>query len=145
MILHRFNCWRCVFYQVLQPDGKPVSYSKVEQTAAASGIDLRSGCMCNPGACYEALGLKAEEVQSLAGKKEGCGDDMDFITVLRPVGGPQGGGSGRASPAAGKAVATGDLVPVELPLGSLRASFGWASTYEDGYALVQFIKNTYVH
>jgi molybdenum cofactor sulfurtransferase len=125
---------------VLQPDGKPVSYSKVERAAAEAGIDLRSGCMCNPGACYEALGLKAAEVQSLAGKKAGCGDEMDFITVLRPAGAAEAG----MGEVGEQGAASGELVPVDLPLGSLRASFGWASTFEDCYALVKFIKDTYV-
>lgn len=36
-------------FQVLQPDGSPLSFSRVERQAAAAGIDLRSGCVCNPG------------------------------------------------------------------------------------------------
>jgi selenocysteine lyase/cysteine desulfurase len=36
-------------FTVLQPDGSPVSYSRVEGEAAAAAIDLRSGCVCNPG------------------------------------------------------------------------------------------------
>lgn len=36
-------------FQVLQPDGRPVSFSKVDRDATAAGIYLRSGCVCNPG------------------------------------------------------------------------------------------------
>lgn len=32
------------------------------------------------------------------------------------------------------------LVPTEVPLGSVRASLGWASTFEDAYAFVQFLR-----
>jgi hypothetical protein len=33
-----------------------------------------------------------------------------------------------------------DLVPTQVPLGSVRASLGWASTFEDAYALVHFLR-----
>ncbi len=46
---------------------------------------MRTGAECNPGACYNYLGVKEAEVESLAGKKEGCEDDVEFITVQRPV------------------------------------------------------------
>lgn len=36
-------------FQVLQPDGQPLSYSRVDREAAAAGIYMRSGCVCNPG------------------------------------------------------------------------------------------------
>jgi hypothetical protein len=29
-------------------------------------------------------GVSEEEVESLAGKKEGCDDDIEFVTVMRP-------------------------------------------------------------
>jgi hypothetical protein len=120
------------------------------------------------GACYDSLGLSADEVQSLAGLKEGCGDDMELITVQRPVSSTANGLDKPASAAAapvfgstavrgysisadggndGSVGATGQqqqqqqqLVEVQVPLGSVRASLGWASTFEDAYALVQFLK-----
>jgi hypothetical protein len=112
-------------------------------------------------ACYDSLGLEASEVQALAGLKEGCGDEMDFITVQRPAkpeaGDKSSNTSGRqgtwwpwqeASSSAqqqesgavdGSAVGV-ELVPTDVPLGSVRASLGWASTFEDAYALVQFLR-----
>eukprot|EP00775_Hariotina_reticulata_P008766 gene8766-8945_t len=119
-------------FQVLDAHGRPISYSRIEREAEAAGISLRSGCVCNPGACYDALGLQADEVQMLAGQKEGCGDDLDFVTVMRPV--PAGNGDSNDVP-----VAEG-LVATQVPLGSVRASFGWASTFEDAYALVSFLR-----
>jgi molybdenum cofactor sulfurtransferase len=161
-------------FQVLQPDGQPVSFSKVDRDATAAGLYLRSGCVCNPGACYDSLGLEAAEVQQLAGLKEGCGDEMDFITVPRPAresaaaapaadssssraglwwrwrgasssSGASGSGSGSAQQqevgsGGGSSPQEGDLVPTQVPLGSVRASLGWASTFEDVYALVQFLR-----
>jgi hypothetical protein len=36
------------------------------------------------------------------------------------------------------------LEPVQLPIGSVRASLGALSTFEDVYALVKFLQDTYV-
>jgi molybdenum cofactor sulfurtransferase len=36
-------------FQVRGADGSPLSFSRVEREAAAAGLDLRSGCVCNPG------------------------------------------------------------------------------------------------
>jgi hypothetical protein len=129
---------------------------------SVTSSDVLSGVPA--GACYDALGLSAEEVQSLAGLKEGCGDDMDFITVQRPTpstanglgtpsaaatapvfGSIAGGNSTTSADAGGNggAAAGGQqqqLVGVQVPLGSVRASLGWASTFEDAYALVEFLK-----
>jgi hypothetical protein len=44
-----------------------------------------AGIHCNPGAAYTEVGVSEQEVETLAGEKEGCGDDIDFIEVQRPV------------------------------------------------------------
>lgn len=36
------------------------------------------------------------------------------------------------------------MVPVQLPTGSIRASLGSLSRFEDVYALVQFLRDTYL-
>lgn len=119
--------------------------------------------MLTTQACYDSLGLEASEVQALAGLKEGCGDDLDFTTVQRPAK-PQAGDSTTSTSRQGawwpwqgvssstqqqeSSAANGsdgstsgvELVPTEVPLGSVRASLGWASTFEDAYALVQFLR-----
>jgi hypothetical protein len=110
-------------------------------------------------ACYDSLGLEAAEVRGLAGLKEGCGDDMDFITVQRPPKAATAASNSSSSRgswwrrrgAGGAAqqqqqesgvvgLAQEGLVPTQVPLGSVRASLGWASTFEDAYALVQFLR-----
>lgn len=92
-----------------------------------------------------------------------------MLTVLRPASHVQAGcyvGAGRspeaassASPAAttgaaSAAAAAGapstaddaaaDLVPVQLPTGSVRISLGYLSTFEDVYAFVQFLKDAFM-
>lgn len=135
-------------FSVLRPDGSAISYSQVESDALAAGLQLRSGCMCNPGACYDALGLTAPEVQSLAGRKEGCGDGLDTLRVQRRAPAAPAATAGTLSSAAAPPGVgedgNGGLVEVEVPLGSVRASLGWASRFEDCWALVDFLKTTYV-
>lgn len=41
------------------------------------------GAECNPGACYKYLGIQEREIEGLAGEKEGCNDDVEYITVQR--------------------------------------------------------------
>lgn len=36
-------------FQVLRPDGQPLSFSNIDRDATAAGLYLRSGCVCNPG------------------------------------------------------------------------------------------------
>ena len=39
------------------PDGHLLDYRRVEELAGRSGISLRTGCFCNPGAGETAEGL----------------------------------------------------------------------------------------
>lgn len=50
-------------FLVLRPDGSAVSSNSVEQQAAAEGIAVREGCMCNPSQCNKDLGITPEEVR----------------------------------------------------------------------------------
>lgn len=53
----------CIFQLlVLRPDGSVVSSASVEKLAAAQGIGIREGCMCNPSACLVDLGITPQEV-----------------------------------------------------------------------------------
>jgi hypothetical protein len=197
----------CIFQMlVLQPDGSVVSSASVEKLAAAQGIGIREGCMCNPSQCIYGLGIRPEEVRRAdrhlaknhrnpctwrvgeAYKLQGsavhiisnkradglldrrsvdvatsrvaladascCIEDMPltftcsalpvisraaqqrqrilnntdtssgFLTVMRPD-------------------ASGELRPVQLPVGSVRASLGYLSTFEDVYAFVRFLRKNY--
>lgn len=103
------------------------------------------------------MGLRAPEVQALAGTKEGCRDEMDFAAVMRPPSQIAPPMSSSSSPWwQWKGLRTGSRsishedqqnqtsgareVLTQVPLGSVRVSLGWASTFEDAYALVEFLK-----
>lgn len=48
-----------VAFNVQRADGSFVGYREVERLASLHAILLRTGCLCNPGACAQALGLTA--------------------------------------------------------------------------------------
>jgi molybdenum cofactor sulfurtransferase len=45
-------------FEVLRPDGSVFSYKTFEREAAAAGFHVRTGAECNPGACYNYLGVQ---------------------------------------------------------------------------------------
>lgn len=68
-----------VAFNLLRPDGSYVGYREVERLATLSGVRLRTGCVCNPGACAAALGLGAQEM--IANHEAGhvCWDAHDIM------------------------------------------------------------------
>jgi selenocysteine lyase/cysteine desulfurase len=50
-----------VAFNVVDRSGRVVPYQQVEQTALASGVSIRGGCFCNPGAAERAFGFPAVE------------------------------------------------------------------------------------
>jgi molybdenum cofactor sulfurtransferase len=44
-------------FEVLRPDGSVFSYKTFEREAAEAGFHVRTGAECNPGACYNYLGV----------------------------------------------------------------------------------------
>eukprot|EP00198_Chlamydomonas_reinhardtii_P005516 XP_001694852.1 predicted protein [Chlamydomonas reinhardtii] len=138
-------------FELLRPDGSILSYKTFEREAATAGFHVRTGAECNPGACYNYLGVKEAEVESLAGKKEGCEDDVEFITVQRPVTASQE--DCVSSSDLLRSIANSNLSLnhpaavalkwMEVPLGSVRVSLGWWSTFDDVYALGDWIERTY--
>ncbi|GMH33807.1 hypothetical protein BSKO_01641 [Bryopsis sp. KO-2023] len=138
-------------FEVCRPDGSAYSYRTFEREAADAGFHVRTGIECNPGAAYNYIGIDESEVEQLAGEKEGCDDEVEFLTVERPV----GGGPTRAQDSdqvlyalEGSEVALGHpgevaLKWAQVPLGSIRVSLGYMSTFEDCAALVEFIEKNY--
>lgn len=60
---HHFNNARQVQggilnFEVLRPDGSVFSYKTFEREAAEAGFHVRTGAECNPGACYNYLGVQ---------------------------------------------------------------------------------------
>lgn len=45
-------------FEVLRPDGSVFSYKTFEREAASAGFHVRTGAECNPGACYNYLGVQ---------------------------------------------------------------------------------------
>lgn len=105
-----------------------------------------------PPLCVAAH-VQEEEIESLAGKKEGCHDDVEFMTVQRS-GALHASAPGALSSSqhlgalSASAVGLGHPAEVaaqwvEVPLGSVRVSLGYMSTWEDAHALVQFVASNY--
>lgn len=97
---------------VFNPFGETVGYHSIQQESAAAGIHLRTGCSCNPGACYGFLGVSVDDVIRLSKERQSCHDETDTLH--------------------GK------------PLGGVRISFGYLSTFEDAFAIFEFFRNRYV-
>ncbi|XP_022734956.1 molybdenum cofactor sulfurase-like isoform X8 [Durio zibethinus] len=62
-----------------RPDGSWFGYREVEKLASLSGIQLRTGCFCNPGACAKYLGLSHSDLLSNLEAGHVCWDDNDVI------------------------------------------------------------------
>jgi molybdenum cofactor sulfurtransferase len=178
-------------FEVLRPDGRVFSYKTFEREAAEAGFHVRTGSECNPGACFAYLDVKEEEIETLAGKKEGCQDDVEWLAVQRKQGkalligpdivaeeegvpafagsidsgsesdeevilaprGPSPASAGPSPVAGGRAAAASAVAAgveaaegmewVQVPLGSVRASLGYMSTFTDVYALARFVELRY--
>lgn len=48
-------------FEVLRPDGTVFSYKTFEREAADAGFHVRTGAECNPGACYNYLGVQVRQ------------------------------------------------------------------------------------
>ncbi len=91
--------------------GQFIDHQVIEQRAAASGISLRSGCFCNPGAGELALGLSAGELTTCFARST---DRMTFDDFRRCI-------DGRSS-------------------GAVRVSVGIASNFADVHAFTRFAR-----
>lgn len=76
-----------VIFNVLRPDGSILSpaavCSFVEQNG---GVRVRSGCLCNPGACGEILGLDHGDFVAAWERGAACGTADDIAEDGRPLG-----------------------------------------------------------
>ncbi|CAJ0582943.1 unnamed protein product, partial [Mesorhabditis spiculigera] len=66
-----------IAFNLLRDDGSFIGYNEAEKMCSLFGVQLRTGCFCNIGACMEHLGITPDELHLnfLSGKK--CGDEMD--------------------------------------------------------------------
>ncbi|KAI5332642.1 hypothetical protein L3X38_022771 [Prunus dulcis] len=68
-----------VSFNLKRSDGSWCGYREVEKLASLSGIQLRTGCFCNPGACAKYLGLSHLDLRSNFEAGHVCWDDHDII------------------------------------------------------------------
>ncbi|KAK9004716.1 hypothetical protein V6N11_042174 [Hibiscus sabdariffa] len=68
-----------VSFNLKRPDGSWFGCREVEKLASLSGIQLRTGCFCNPGACAKYLGLSHSDLLSNLEAGHVCWDDNDVI------------------------------------------------------------------
>lgn len=101
-------------FNLLRPDGTFIGYNFVQTQSMARGFHVRSGCSCNPGACFSYLGLRDEHVTAFFLNKDSCGDGLDVVN----------GGT--------------------LPLGAVRVSLGSLTTFEETQAFVEWVKAFWV-
>lgn len=57
-------------FEVLRPDGSVFSYKTFEREAADAGFHVRTGAECNPGACYNYLGVTVRLLSQSCGCRE---------------------------------------------------------------------------
>ena len=98
----------------LHSDGSYIGYYEIQTDSAKQNIHIRTGCNCNPGACYDYLGVSNDEVYKYSENKDSCSDDVD-------------------------------LTDTGKPLGSVRLSLGYLSTFEDVYAFLKVAQKIFVH
>ncbi|XP_027064091.1 molybdenum cofactor sulfurase isoform X1 [Coffea arabica] len=68
-----------VSFNLRRPDGSWFGYREVEKLASLAGIQLRTGCFCNPGACAKYLGLSHSDLLSNFEAGHVCWDDHDVL------------------------------------------------------------------
>jgi len=70
-----------IAFNLRRADGSWVGPATVGTLATLCGIQLRVGCMCNPGACNKFLGLSDDEVKANAAAGRVCwSEDMDIVS-----------------------------------------------------------------
>ena len=74
-----------VAFNLVRGDGGFFGYAAVVEDASKHGFHLRGGCHCNPGACFNATGLKESNVKAYFDKKTTCGDKFDVVDGI-PLG-----------------------------------------------------------
>ncbi|XP_078437514.1 molybdenum cofactor sulfurase (LOS5) (ABA3) isoform X2 [Wolffia australiana] len=68
-----------ISFNLKRPDDTWFGYREVEKLATLSGIQLRTGCFCNPGACAKYLGLSHSDIMSNLEAGHVCWDDNDIL------------------------------------------------------------------
>lgn len=75
-----------VALNVRRADGAFVAHADVLRAARARHISVRTGCMCNPGACFAAVGLAPADIAAYAQSHPHTVWDTDVVVRGTPVG-----------------------------------------------------------
>ncbi len=94
-------------------DGNGIDERRVEELANHAGISLRTGCFCNPGAGEIAHGLNQDQMKAFFQESR----TVSFDELRRTV-----------------------IEKYQKSIGSIRISLGIATTFDDAYALIEFIE-----
>jgi selenocysteine lyase/cysteine desulfurase len=101
-----------VSFTLLDPNGKVIDVTAAGALASKAGISLRTGgCFCNPGAGETAFGIDPARIRAVLDASAKAGDESARDDLFQQFG-----------------------------IHVLRASFGWASNFEDARALVTFLR-----
>ncbi|KAJ0975831.1 hypothetical protein J5N97_017796 [Dioscorea zingiberensis] len=73
------NVGPTIAFNLKRADGSWFGYREVEKLASLSGIQLRTGCFCNPGSCAKYLGLSYSDLLSNIEAGHVCWDDYDIL------------------------------------------------------------------
>ncbi|XP_018567860.1 molybdenum cofactor sulfurase 3 isoform X2 [Anoplophora glabripennis] len=68
-----------VNFNLLRPNGDFIGYSEVSHMSNLHGIQIRTGCSCNPGACQRFLKLSTDDVKKHFDAGHVCGDQHDLV------------------------------------------------------------------
>ncbi|KAI6210488.1 Molybdenum cofactor sulfurase [Aphelenchoides besseyi] len=68
-----------VNFNLLRDNGSVVGYIEVEKMCDLFEIELRTGCMCNQGACSSYLGLSDADLKKHRELGKVCDDEVDMI------------------------------------------------------------------
>ncbi|XP_069191889.1 molybdenum cofactor sulfurase isoform X2 [Procambarus clarkii] len=71
-----------VNFNLLNSDGSHVGYAQVERVSSLYNIYLRTGCLCNPGACQTYLDISQENLLHQFQAGHVCGDAQDLVDGL---------------------------------------------------------------
>ena len=74
-----------VAFNLKQPGGDYIGYALIVKEASQAGFNLRGGCHCNPGACFESVKINESKVKAYFAKKTTCGDTNDIVDGI-PLG-----------------------------------------------------------
>ncbi|MGK2856895.1 MAG: aminotransferase class V-fold PLP-dependent enzyme [Thermoanaerobaculia bacterium] len=99
-----------ISFNIYDGAGTLVDQDRIEQRAAESGISIRTGCFCNPGAAEAALMLDGDKIEACLDHLGPAALQHDFRSCL-----------GAAT-------------------GAVRVSLGWGSTFTDLCRLLDFLR-----